>query len=75
MAIIIINEHLFVLTHCCFSQSFVDKQENCSRTEQISRHSPTITASDANFMQSAPKEELSLDQAVNQRTANHARFT
>ena len=30
-------------------------RENCSRTEQISRHSPTITAGDANSVQSAHK--------------------
>ena len=44
------------------------------RTEQISRHSPTTPASDANFVQSTPKEELSLDQAVNQRNSESREF-
>ena len=44
---------------------FQTNKRNCSRTEQISHHSPTTSASDAKLVQSAPKEELSLDQAVN----------
>ena len=68
MAIIIIDESLFILNSTVvLSQSFVatTKGTNCSRTEQILRHSPTVPASDADFVQSARKEELSLDQAVN----------
>ena len=37
-------------------------KENCSQTEQISRLSPTTSASDADFVQSAQEEESSLDQ-------------
>ena len=47
---------------------------NCSRTKQISHHSPMATASDANFVQSAPKVELSLDQAVNLRYCESCEF-
>ena len=70
MAIIIIDESFFILNSTVvLSQSFVatTKGTNCSRTEQISRHSPTVPVSDADFVQSAQKEELSLDQAVNLR--------
>ena len=44
------------------------------QTEQISRHSSTTSASDADFVQSTPKEELSLDQAVTQRNSKSREF-
>ena len=47
---------------------------NCSQTEQISCHSLTTSTNDADFMQSTPKEELSLDQAVNQRNSESREF-
>ena len=47
---------------------------NCLRTEQILCHLPTTSASDADFMQSAPKEDLSLDQAVNLRNSESCEF-
>ena len=47
---------------------------NCSRTEQISRHSPTITASDADFVQSAQEEESSLDQPAKGIDREPSRF-
>ena len=68
MAIIIIDESLFILNSTVvLSQSFVatTKGTNCSRTEQILRHSSTVPVSDTDFVQPAQKEELSLDQAVN----------
>ena len=68
MAIIIIDDSLFNFElKCCFKSVFCshNKRENCSRTEQISHHSPTVSMSDTDFVQSARKEELSLDQAVN----------
>ena len=59
-----------------FSQSFVatTKGTNCSRTEQIPRHSLTVSVSDADFVQSAQKEELSLDQAVNLGNRESCKF-
>ena len=68
MAIIIIDESLFILNSTVvLSQSFVatTKGTNCSRTEQISCHLPIVSTSDADFVQTAQKEELSLNQAVN----------
>ena len=37
---------------------------NCSQTEQISRHLPTGSTNDANFMRSTREEEFSLNQAA-----------
>ena len=68
MAIIIIDGSLFILNSTVvLSQSFVatTKRTNCSRTEQILRHLPIVSVSDADFVQSARKEEFSLHQAVN----------
>ena len=67
------NTYSFKLTVVLVSLLYTNKG-NCSRTEQISRHSPTTSASDADFMQSAPKEGLSLDQAVNQRNSESREF-
>ena len=53
-AIIIIDESLFILNSTVvLSQSFVatTKGTNCSRTEQILCHSPTVPMSDADFVQ------------------------
>ena len=49
------------------SQSFVatTKGTNCSRTKQISCNLLTGSTSDSNFVRTARKEELSLNQAVN----------
>ena len=77
MAIIIIDESLFILNSTVvLSQSFVAtrKGTNCSRTEQISHHSPTVPMSDADFVHSARKEELFLDQAVNLRNHESRKF-
>ena len=49
-------------------------KRNCSRTEQISRHSPTIPASDADFVQSAQEEESSLDQTTREIDREPSRF-
>ena len=68
IAIIIIDESLFILNSTVvLSQSFVatTKGTNCSQTKQISRHLLTGSVSDANFMRTTRKEELSLNQAVN----------
>ena len=49
MAIIIIDKSLFILNSTVvLSQSFVatTKGTNCLRTEQIWRHSPTVSTSD-----------------------------
>ena len=49
---------------------------NCSQTEQILHHSPTGSANDTNFVQSAQEEEFSLNQAVNLGGGmNHVKFT
>ena len=77
MAIIIIDESLFILNSTVvLSQSFVATTEgtHCLRTEQILHHSPTVPAIDADFVQSARKEELSLDQAVNLRNRESCKF-
>ena len=63
----------FILTVVLVSLLKTNKG-NCSRTEQISRHSPTTSASDADFVQTTPKEELSLDQAVNLRNSESREF-
>ena len=44
------------------------------QTEQISRHSPTIPASDADFVQSAQEEESSLDQTTKGIDREPSRF-
>ena len=49
-------------------------KRNCSQTEQTSRHSPTIPASDADFVQSAQEEESSLDQTTREIDRELSRF-
>ena len=49
-------------------------KRNCLRTEQISRHSPMIPASDADFVQSAQEEESSLDQTTREIDREPSRF-
>ena len=49
-------------------------KRNYSRTEQISRHSPTIPVSDADFVQSAQEEESSLDQTTKGIDREPSRF-
>ena len=49
-------------------------KRNCSQTEQISRHSPTLTTSDADFVQSAQEEESSLDQTTKGIDREPSRF-
>ena len=49
-------------------------KRNCSRTEQISRHSPTTPTSDTDFMQSAQEEESSLDQTTKGNDREPSRF-
>ena len=66
MAIIITDKCLFTLNSTVVLVSPLQtNKRNCSQTEQFSRHSPTTSVSDGDFVQSTPKEELSLDQAVN----------
>ena len=79
MAIIIIDESLFNFELNCFYElvfcNHNKKEQNCSRTEQISRHLPAESANDANFVQSAQEEEYSLNQAANLgRNVNCAKF-
>ena len=77
MAIIIIDKSLFILNSTVvLSQSFVatTKGTNCSRTGKISCLWPTVPTSDADFVQSARKEGLSLDQAVNLRNRESCKF-
>ena len=77
MATIIIDESLFILNSTVvLSQSFVATTTgtNCSRTKQILCHSLTVPTSDADFVQSAQKDELSLDQAVNLRNHKSRKF-
>ena len=77
MAIIIIDESLLILNSTVvLSQSFVatTKGTNCSLTEQISRHLLIVSASDADFVQSAQKEEFSLDHAVNLGKRESSKF-
>ena len=64
---------LFKLTVVLVSLLQTNKR-NCSRTEQISRHSPTIPASDADFVQSAQEEESSLDQTTKGIDREPSRF-
>ena len=65
--------HSFKLTVVSVSLLQTNKR-NCSRTEQISRHSPTIPASDADFVQSAQEEESSLDQTTKGIDREPSRF-
>ena len=53
---------------------FQTNRRNCSRTEQISRHSPTTFASDADFGQFAQEEESSLDQTTREIDREPSRF-
>ena len=53
---------------------FQTNKGNCSRTEQISRHSPTTSASDADFVQSTQEEESSLDQTTREIDHEPSRF-
>ena len=53
---------------------FQTNKRNCSRTEQISRHSPTTFASDADFVQFAQEEESSLDQTTREIDREPSRF-
>ena len=63
MAIIQFTKCLFTFKLSVVLVSLLQTNKgNCSRTEQISRHSPTTSASDADFMQSAQEEESFLDQ-------------
>ena len=63
MAIIQFTKCLFTFKLTVVLVSLLQTNKgNCSRTEQISRHSPTTSASDADFVQSAQEEESSLDQ-------------
>ena len=63
MAIIQFTKCLFTFKLTVVLVSLLQtNKRNCSRTEQISRHSPTTSASDADFVQSAQEEESSLDQ-------------